>query len=234
MSRLVQWVLAAALMLCATNSAHAIAEITPPTGWTEGRIYVGRDSNGFIWAIYKTNTFGSGTCTSHQIGSSGVLNERTRVHGGSWTDEVLVTHTGSVSVCGKTLIALGDGPKLELYTWGGTDFVDARGNNRNLQVYLGSGQDFAAVGDAYLLSGESGSDVLITISTSGVSMYGGAGFDLFCSYFSHVLPIPLMDGGSDSDARWGSAVIMTSIENVEPTTANCDFWLATIVGELSD
>ena len=233
--RLVQWALAAALLLCSADSAHALFEVNPPTGWSAGRIYVTTRGDNTIWVVYLTGKTGSGTCTWTKIGNTTDLFQRTRIHGSSWGDEIRVLSGISTAfICNE-----GIGPvnvvdmKLEIYSWGGIDLVEIEGTWPSLQVHGGSGNDFIMIeGQAYSLDGDDGDDALIArsvndVSTS-VSMFGGNGADLFCAYEP---PVLVMDGGPGADARWGFAPTMISIANLA-VKGDCDAGRDFIIDEL--
>lgn len=199
-TRLAQWALSVALLLCCVGEAHAF-DVYPPVGYAGGRIVVGRKvSDGTIWVNYRrfyVDTFQDCVWVppgyDHSIGGwtkisddSGLIDGQVTIHGSSYQDEVLIL-TGMVSepmtVCGTQMDIIRQGDILSdmihVYTWAGDDIVMVENSgfgsgggpaNSAISIHGGDGQDWIVAYNAKYIWGDAGSDSLI-----GIWMFGGGG-----------------------------------------------------------
>lgn len=237
-------VLAAVLLLCAVDSAHAIANVPAPMGWGPGRVYIGVNAWGDVYVYYRDGLSGSGTCSArHKIGdwASGGLYERTRVHSSSGGDEFWVIYgsevfNGCASAGWDALFPLTNG-KLELWGWGGADVFYAPALNPNLQVIGEDGADMAFVGEAYIVDGGNNDDKLIAlgaVAPTSTTLFGSNGTDRLCAYGSGA--IWRMDGGAGTDWGWYAGDAPTNVDSTEGHAlgSDCDAASATISARISD
>lgn len=181
------------------TTVEALTQIEPPDNWTGLRIYIGRTSSG-IFVAYQEGISGAGDCADMiHIGTPSGLFERTRVHGTSGIDEIRVIGGSSqVFACGTVLTGIPANSKLEIYGWAGNDRVYATGTLTNLQVYGVDGDDMIVVGEAHMVSGANGSDLLFAQTGTNITMTGDNHSDVLCVWQGS----QYLGGGSGTDTKW--------------------------------
>lgn len=236
----IQLALAAALLLGAVDSAHALITIDPPPGWSGGRVYAGREDNGKMRAVYLPGYSGAKThpnCVVKLIGTNNTLpngGERTVVRGGNSTVDEMMLIGGlfpTETVCGLTLWPFIGMPKVNLDGRGGNDWIVATVHNESTAVVGGSGNDSMIVGQIAEGHGHDGADRLVSGYPS--KLYGEDGNDMFCSYATPPSAVTLADGGAGTDTTWGPFAATSGIDGPE-SLEDCGMAYSTTIDRLDD
>ena len=210
-----------------------LTTIDPPSGWplTGVRAFVGRNGSN-LWLAYMPGVSGGGTCHWRQIGSGGVLWERTRVRGTVLSDEFrVVGGAQQITVCSVPLTAMPSDAKLELFGLASNDFFVATDSDwSNLQIDGGDGDDFIVYRDAYAVYGRNGRDYLIGDDSFDAQVFGLAGDDFVCSYGA---PPFAMWGGDGTDKSWGAIAFNQEMEGTI-TKGFCDIARAGTLQQYAD